>query len=242
MLAALGAGDRARRYLIEEFVVGSGAEAVTTLELIDAFVNTYTAEREGLDAHAATVPASFRARALARFAAERDAPGRIRVSMVGMPGREIVTKAGDAELAAALDRLAIAKGPTHETSVTAIEGRYWLRTILPSLANQTSCIDCHNRLQSAGAPWRLGAMMGALVVESPADEVVARASRNGVMIGVAVFLCLYGLGGGGVLLGLRLQGLRAGYEKTAQDRLGNAIENGSFFGENLGRSDEGFID
>ncbi len=225
VLAALGAGDRARRYLIEEFVVGSGAEAVTTLELIDAFVNTYAVEREGLDVHAATVPASFRARALTRFAAERDAPSRIRVSMVGMPGREIVTKASDAELAAALDRLATAKEPTHETSVTAIEGRYWLRTILPSLANQTSCVDCHNRMQSAGAPWRFGAMMGALVVESPADEVVARASRNGVVIGVAVFLCLYGLGGGGVLLGLRLQRLRAGYEKTAQNRLGNAIEN-----------------
>ena len=61
-------------------------------------------------------------------------------------------------------------------------------------------------------------------VANSTDAAVTRARHDGTLAGIAAFLCLYGLGGGGVLIGLRLQGLRADYEKTAQHRLANAIE------------------
>jgi len=86
-LAGLGVGDGIKRYLVAAFVARTGGETATALELVDAFVATYAAERERLAASTAAVPASFRAHALARFAQRHGSEQNLRVAMVGMPGR-----------------------------------------------------------------------------------------------------------------------------------------------------------
>lgn len=223
-LAGLAVGDGVHRYLVNGFVSQSGAEATTALELVDAFVATYAAERERIGADEATVPASFRAHALSRFAATHQSPSRLRVAMVGMPGREIVTKAGDAHLSGELLRLDAAGATEATTGLAAVGGRRVLRTALPSRANQPSCVECHNRLQPEGARWSLGQMMGALVVDAPAEATLSVARRDGWMAGIATGLASYLIGIGAYLGTWHLQRLRRRVEQRARDRLAGAIE------------------
>src|ERR1043165_7288351 len=76
ILIAVGAGwtlgEGVRRYMVAAFVDHSGDRAETALELVDAFVATYAAERTRLSGEA-VVPATFRAHALGRYAKVHDA-------------------------------------------------------------------------------------------------------------------------------------------------------------------------
>jgi signal transduction histidine kinase len=223
-LAGLAVGDGVHRYLVNAFVSQSGAEAATALELVDAFVTTYAGERERADARTASVPATFRAHALARFAEGNEAPSRLRVAMVGMPNREIVTKAGDAHLTAELLRLEAIDATAAATSLATVEGRRVLRTALPSRANQASCVDCHNRLQPESKPWAFGEMMGALVVDAPAEEALAVAWRDGWIAGVAAGLIGYLIGIGAYLVTAYVQRVRQRAARRGHERLSGAIE------------------
>jgi len=224
-LVALVVGNGVRGYLTDTFVDRSGREAATTLALVDAFVATYGAERERFDAAEAAVPATFRAHALSRFAAIHGSDDRLRVAMVGMPGRHIATPPSDGELADQLRRLELEWKIDPETMLTPVGGRQVLRTVLPSIANQQSCADCHNQLQAEGPRWSLGGMMGALVVDVPADGALARARRDSWLAGLASFAGCYLVGIGTYLVIVRVQRVRKRAEIRARDRLAGAVEN-----------------
>jgi signal transduction histidine kinase len=221
-LGGLAVGDGVNGYLRAAFVERSGAEAASALELVDAFVTTYAAERDRM-ASDASVPATFRAHALARFAAVGHSSS-LRVAMVGMPGREIVTKAGDAQLADELQRLDAAGETAPVTRLATVDGNRLLRTVLPSRANQFSCVECHNRLQADGPRWSLGGMMGGLVVDAPAELALAMARRDGWLAGLATFAACYVIGIGTYLLFGYLQRVRRRAERRGRDRLAGAIE------------------
>src|SRR6185503_8772259 len=88
-----------------------------------------------------------------------------------------------------------------------------------------SCVDCHSRLQPDARPWSLGALMGALVIDQPADDALAIARRDAWLAGLAAFGACYGIGIGTYLLATQVQRVRTRAERRARDRLAGAIEN-----------------
>jgi signal transduction histidine kinase len=247
--AAFAVGTRVEQDQVDAFVERSTHDATITLELVDAFVSAYAAERARLSpdqtsadqasADQAAVPATFRAHALARFAAERRDADGISITMVGMAGRSIATPPYDDALAASLDRLEATGALAPVTELVSTRRRTALRTMMPSIANQPSCVECHNHLQAGPIPaaqirpgqaqadgtrWRLGGMMGALVVDTPADAVLAAARRDGLAAGGATLLGTYLIAFAAILLVMRAQRRLAQVKRTAEERIVGAIE------------------
>jgi signal transduction histidine kinase len=176
------------RSTMRSFEVSKGKENVTVLELVDAFVATYTDIRAGHITNEAPVPASFRARALASFNREQDSAFAGRVVAVGPPGRHVETPPLDEEMAQAIRRFSESETPTAETSFVTIDGQLLLRTIAPSIASQQSCVDCHNRMQSGRHNWKLNDVFGALVVDMPAGAFVRQSRADALHAALLVFV------------------------------------------------------
>jgi len=226
VLAGLAVGRSVERHLADSFITRSGHESATALELVDAFVGAYAAERSRMSADAAAVPATFRAHALARFAAGRPADDGLRILSVGMPGRAIATLPHDPTLAEAMEGLAAARQDGPKAILAESSGRRVLRTVLPAIADQQSCVDCHNALQaSAPAPWKLGDMMGAFVIDMPADAALTEARRDGVFAGAATTLGGYIIALAALVLAGRRERLKRSLERSADERIVGAIEN-----------------
>jgi signal transduction histidine kinase len=195
---ALVVGIGFHRSTMRWFEASKGEENVTVIELIDAFVATYSDIRGAHLASDATVPATFRADALTRFNRDRDIASSMRVLMVGPPGREIKTPPPDMEGAKAVARFAEEPDPQPETGFITVNGQLLLRTTAPSIATQQSCVDCHNEIQHNRYAWKLRDVVGAFVIDLPAGDFrhqsVVRATQVALLVfvlcgGVALYLC-----------------------------------------------------
>ncbi len=223
-LAGLGIGVNVERHLTNTFIDRSGSEAATVLELVGAFVDVYSVERQRLGASSA-VPAEFRAHGLARFALARPSDTNLRAVAVGMPQRSIATPPYDLPLAAMLEGLAAAGGDDPVTVLATSNGKQVLRTVLPLIASQQSCVDCHNGLQQSGPPWKLGDMAGGLVVDTPAEAALTAARRDAVFAGGAVGFGGYLIVLATLLLARRSETLHRRLQFSADQRVVGAIEN-----------------
>ncbi len=183
-------------------------EAVTALQLVDAFVADYADVRAKLAMGDAPVPASFRAHAIQRFNAERLADDSLRLHAVGRKERAIATPPMDAAMAETIEEFA--RDPAPRASFVPLGDALMFRIVSPSLATQQSCVDCHNKLQPAGTPWRLGDVMGAFFVDVPASQFLARNRAESVALGLALFLAL-----GGAALFVALLHFRSSAPATA---------------------------
>lgn len=225
LLVGVLVGAQVQSYQIRNTTERFGHEAAISLELVNSFVSTYTRERDRLSAQSATVPAAFRARALSHFADARPNEESLRIAMVGTDGRSILTPPYDAPLIDLLTRMERDRQAGRAPSMVEVEGRKLLRSAMPSIATAQACADCHNALQYGGDPvWKAGDMMGALVIDLPADPLLAAARWDGLVAGSAMAF-------GGYLLGLaafrvagHTQRIRTRLARTAEDRVGSAIE------------------
>ncbi len=225
VLAGMLVAVQVERYQVRNATERFGHEAAISLQLVNSFVAVYTEERNRLSAEAATVPASFRAKALSHFADARPNDESLRVAMVGTPGRSILTPPYDSALLDLLDRLERRRHVPPETNLVDAGGKTFLRSAMPSIATQQSCADCHNAIQYGGDPvWKVGDMMGALVVDLPAEALLADARRDGLVAGSAIGLGGYLLGLGAFSMASRMQRLRQRLNRRAEDRVGGAIE------------------
>ena len=118
------------------------------------------------------------------------------LQMVGFPGREIKNAAarrGDGGRRSA--PLPQQPAPKPVSEVLTIKGEPVFRTVYPSIANQQSCVDCHNQLQAGKATGKLGDVMGAFVDRRADGRVPAQQSasrRTG--LGAAIFLVMAAAG------------------------------------------------
>src|SRR5258708_4775460 len=83
--------------------------------------------------------------------------------------------------------------PLPETRIVSLTRETVFRTLYPSLAGQQSCVDCHNKLQP-GAQWKLGDVLGALVIDVPAGPFLANTRLQNAGLGLAFFLLLGAVG------------------------------------------------
>ncbi|WP_298257509.1 EAL domain-containing protein [Bradyrhizobium sp.] len=189
--AALSVGVGCSYYYLSLnwFMQHKSSEKITALQLVDAFVTNYSAIRSQFG-DAAPVPASFRAHAIAAFNKQNRDNSEFRLASVGRPGREIVTAPTDARMAEVIEKLANSSNPKPVSEMLDANGARVFRTIYPSLAQEQSCVSCHNSLQPDQAQWHLHDMMGAFVIDVPVSAFLHTILWQGIGIGLGLFLAL----------------------------------------------------
>jgi signal transduction histidine kinase len=173
---------------LNDFLRDKAGEDRTAFDLADAFVSTYAAVTAPIHPTALPAPQAFRALAFERFNAARGANEGLHVSLIGLPGREIATKAPDADMAAAITAMAAQANPVMRDYFYESGHGPVLRTLYPSIASQQSCVDCHNGLQPGAVSWKVNDVMGALVLDMPASRALADIRQHAILVGAATFL------------------------------------------------------
>jgi len=186
-----------------EYLSNSIAEAETLLELTNSFVSTYASQHGG--DLSAMVPAAFRAAAARQFNENDKRLRRPIATMVGLPGREIATPPVDTRLGNQLHSMASTGAFNRfSTEFKNENGDKILRTVFPTVANQDSCVACHNRMQPDGPTWSKGDLMGAYVVDRPIEQTSQLIFRLSVLMGLLAGVVSL-LGGGMYSNSKRLQ-------------------------------------
>ncbi len=173
---------------VNSFKKDVGAEKLTVMRLVEAFVATYAGLRTSLGADTAPVPAIFRAHSIEDFNKTRDRENALRLAWVGIPGKEIRVAPADEHSAQVILDLARSSRPMPVTGFHRVDGEVVLRTIYPSIAAQETCVACHNGIQGNRYNWRLNDVMGAFVLDQPFGSYLRYATREAVLVGAGLFV------------------------------------------------------
>jgi methyl-accepting chemotaxis protein len=178
---------------LESHLAQKADENVTALRLVDAFVTNYSRLRSqfGQDA---PVPATFRAHSIESFNKQPGSTGTFLLRWVGREGREIKTPPADAAMAKTIEAFAATSDRIPKAELTALDGQQILRTIYPSLANEQSCVNCHNQLQAGRPQWQLNDVMGAFAIDIPIGSFIQAIEQQSRTIGFGLFLALAAIG------------------------------------------------
>ena len=120
------------------------------------------------------MPASFRAHAIEIFNKRVGDNSEFRLRSVGRPGREIVTPPTDARMAEVIEAFAATPNPKPVYELLDINGEQMFRTVYPTVAQEQSCVSCHNALQPGNTQWHLNDVMGAFVIVTGLSSEVAQ--------------------------------------------------------------------
>src|SRR5712691_10375883 len=177
---------------LKTFVAQKADEKATALQLVDAFVTTYSLFRSQFGPNA-PVPATFRAHSIESFNKQLGANTFV-IRWVGREGRQITTPPVDAEMAKAIEEFAATTDRTPKSELKTINDRRVLRTIYPSLAVEQSCVNCHNQLQPDRPQWRLNDVMGAFAIDVPVGPFLESIKTRGYTVALSLFVVLAGIG------------------------------------------------
>src|SRR3984957_10563423 len=178
---------------VRSFIANKSDEKATAMQLVDAFVTDYSNVRHTLGSANAPVPSTFRARSIERCNQSRDGKNVLRLSWIGREGKAITTPPSDTEMGRIIESFVGKPDPQPELQFLALNGQTIFRTVYPSLANDQSCVDCHNIMQPE-ANWKLGDVMGAFVIDAPAGPFFATLKWECLGIAVFVFVLIGGVG------------------------------------------------
>ncbi len=165
------------------------SEKITALQLVDAFVANYSEIRSEFG-ESAPVPAAFRAHAIEAFNKRNGDNSDFRLRSVGMPGREIATPPTDSRMAETLATFAAMPNPKPVSELLDVGGELTFRTVYPTIAQQESCVNCHNALQPDKAQWHLNDVIGAFVIDVPLSPFQRKVIWQSVSTGLGLFLAL----------------------------------------------------
>ncbi|HZK92394.1 MAG TPA: ATP-binding protein [Stellaceae bacterium] len=175
------------------FVANKSDETTTAMRLVDAFVTDYSNVRHELGKSEAPVPATFRAHSIELFNKSRGQQSALRLRWIGREGKAIVTGPSDPAMANAIESFVGKPDPSPVLQFLSVDNEPIFRTIYPSVANDQSCVDCHNNLQ-AGENWKLGDIMGAFSIDAPAGAFFATLKWECIGIAAFVFAFIGGVG------------------------------------------------
>jgi signal transduction histidine kinase len=194
-------------------------EKITALQLVDAFVTTYSAIRSQFGADG-PVPATFRAHSIERFNQQSGSESDFRLRWVGRQGREIVTAPADPEMARTIETFATVPNPKSQSDSLTVNDQLVFRTVYPSLAREQSCVNCHNALQPDKTPWQLNDVMGAFAIDIPIGPFLQTIQREGLALALGMFVVLAAVGLAFFVLHFRQMSER----KAAELTLGRRVE------------------
>ncbi|HXF54662.1 MAG TPA: EAL domain-containing protein [Hyphomicrobiaceae bacterium] len=178
---------------LEAFRRQKAEEKIAALQLVDAFVTTYSQFRSQFVA-SAPVPATFKAQAIENFSKEAGTNGAFLLRWVGRKGREIATPAADSDMAETIEALAALGDANPRSALSTIDGKLVLRTVYPTLAREESCVNCHNELQPNKPKWQINDVMGAFAIDVPMEEFLRELRRQSYKVGGGLFLVLGAIG------------------------------------------------
>jgi diguanylate cyclase (GGDEF)-like protein/PAS domain S-box-containing protein len=138
----------------------------------------------------APVPASFRAHAIEAFNKQNGDSFDFRLRSVGMPGREISTPPTDDRMAEILAAFATMQNPKPVSELLDVGGELTFRTVYPTMAQQQSCVSCHNALQPDKPQWQLNDVIGAFVIDVPLSPFQRKVIWQSAGTGLGLFFAL----------------------------------------------------
>jgi methyl-accepting chemotaxis protein len=177
---------------LRTFIDQKVEEKAATLQLVDAFVTIYSRLRSQFGPDA-PVPATFRAHSIETFNKQLGSNSTFILRWVGRQGRQIKTPPVDAEMAKTIEEYITSADRSPRSALMTIDNRPVLRTIYPSLANEQSCVNCHNQLQP-NAQWRLNDVMGAFAIDIPIGSFLQNIKTQSYTVALSLFLALAGIG------------------------------------------------
>src|SRR5262245_826779 len=178
---------------LKTFIAQKVDEKATTLQLVDAFVTNYSRLRAQFGENA-PVPATFRAHSIETFNNKLGEQGTFVLRWVGRRGREITTPPIDAETAAMIEAYTTTADRSPRSTLTTIDNRPILRTVYPSLANEQSCVNCHNQIQQNKFQWQLNDVMGAFAIDVPVGAFLQGIRTQSYTVALGLFFALAGIG------------------------------------------------
>jgi signal transduction histidine kinase len=177
---------------LRNYIATKSEEKVTALELVDAFVRSYSSVRESSLNRASPVPATFRAHSIELFNRLHGSDHVLKLLLVGRPGRSIQTPPADAAMAETVESFATTGNLAPVSRFLTVGDNFVFRTVYPSLATDQSCVSCHNTLQPAGPSWHLGEVMGAFAIDVPAAPFLRSDLWQSIGLGLMLFVVLNG--------------------------------------------------
>jgi diguanylate cyclase (GGDEF)-like protein len=199
VLVGASAGYLFYRHNLNNHFNAVSDEANTLLALSSSYVSVYSHVRNQSAQTPMPVPAAFRAQASDIFNENYQSNEHFMALMVGLPGRYIATAPTDSMMSQALSEGAF-KQQQKYSRLIALSGEPVLRTMFPSIANQQSCVDCHNDIQNPSIPWRINDLMGAYVIDRGVKHTSNRYAFFGSVVGILVSSVLSALFIVGMLL------------------------------------------
>jgi hypothetical protein len=178
---------------LKTFFDQKAAEQAVALQLVDAFVTTYSRFRSQFG-QTAPVPATFRAHSIEDFNKKLGSNGTLVLRWVGRQGRQIESPPIDTEMAKTIEELSATTDRKPKSEFTIINNQRVMRTIYPSVATEQSCVNCHNQLQPRGQQWHLNDVMGAFAIDIPISTFLAATKAQGYSVALGLFLPLAGIG------------------------------------------------
>jgi methyl-accepting chemotaxis protein len=175
------------------FIAQKVDEKATTLKLVDAFVTNYSRLRSQFGPKA-PVPATFRAHSIDAFNKDLGPDSTFLLRWVGREGRHIATPPVDPEMARTIEAYTKTKDRGPKSALITINNRQVLRTVYPSLANEQSCVSCHNELQAGKVTWRLNDVMGAFAIDVPIERFLHNIRTQSHAVAIVLFIALAGIG------------------------------------------------
>ena len=155
------------------------------LGLSGAFVETYAQYLALYLPEEAPVPASYRAKVNHTFnqKSQSSQKDQISISMVGIPGKEIKTRAYDQALEIQLKNLDSMDSYSANSDFITKGNHTFFRSVFPSIATNVSCVSCHNDHQGPSAKWKLNDLMGAMVIDQPIEKPLRTLKIFSVLMG-----------------------------------------------------------
>jgi methyl-accepting chemotaxis protein len=178
---------------LKTFIAQKVEEKAATLQLVDAFVTNYSRLRSQFGENA-PVPATFRAHSIETFNKQLGEDGSFILRWVGREGRHITTPPVDAEMARMIEAFATGTDRSPRSALTTVNSRPVLRTVYPSLANEQSCVTCHNQMQANKFQWRLNDVMGAFAIDIPIGPFLQGIKDQSYTGALALFAALASIG------------------------------------------------
>jgi signal transduction histidine kinase len=97
-------------------------------------------------------------------------------------------------MADAVEAFAGVANPKPLAEFLTVDDQRVFRTVYPSLAREQSCVDCHNALQPDKPKWQLNDVMGAFVIDIPIGSFLQSILREGIVLGLGIFIVLAAVG------------------------------------------------
>jgi hypothetical protein len=93
-------------------------------------------------------------------------------------------------MAEAVEAFAAMSTPKPVSEFLDVNGQFVFRTVYPTIAQEQSCVSCHNALQPDKPQWHLNDVIGAFVIDVPTSAFLRSVTWQSVGIGLGLFLAL----------------------------------------------------